>query len=102
MRETTNRNVIETFADTVTDTDTVIETVTDTSNTTNAFAQSNLQPQPKLTAEIKIEGTTFEVNGFFKTSGKTITEKLFGLMSKELDNQVVFCYNGGIPQEIRL
>ena len=67
-----------------------------------------LQPQPqhqnnpKLTVQTKIGGTIFEVNGFFRTSGKTISEKLFDLMSKELDNQEVFCYNGGTPQEQKL
>jgi len=58
--------------------------------------------QPKLTAEIKVEGTIFEVSGYFRASGRTITEKIFSLMSKDVDNQAVLCYAGNIPQNTRL
>jgi hypothetical protein len=74
----------------------------------NISAKNSLRPiirlaardnEPKLTTEINYEGTVYEVSGFFKTSGRTFSEKIFGIMSKELDKQAVLCYNRSIPQK---
>jgi len=52
----------------------------------------------ELAVEMKIGGATYKVSGFFRSSGKTIAEKMFGLMEKEVENRAVSSYNGGIPQ----
>jgi len=46
-----------------------------------------------------INGGTYVVNGFFKTSGRTLIEKFYSLMEKEVENPGCLCYNDDIPQE---
>ena len=43
---------------------------------------------------ITIGNTVYTARGFFKSTGKTLSEKLLRNMEKELDNGAVFCYNG--------
>ena len=43
---------------------------------------------------ITIGNTVYTARGFFKPTGKTLSEKLLRNMEKELDNGAVFCYNG--------
>jgi len=49
--------------------------------------------------ELDISGGTYIVNGFFKDKGKTVAEKFFGIMEKEVENPVKTRYNNDIPQE---
>ena len=68
------------------------------SKMTEPCSSSITHPLPPLSMEMNIAGATYKVNGFFKFSGKTITDKIFGLMEKELENKAVLCNNGVIPQ----
>ena len=49
--------------------------------------------------EISVGGGTYIVNGYFKLSGKTASEKIFDLMVKDVENLTFSRYNKDIPQE---
>jgi len=53
-------------------------------------------PQPM---EISIGSTTFVVNGFFKPTGKPLSEKLYRLMEKDVETAATAHYNDIIPKE---
>ena len=61
--------------------------------TTKDLLQS-LQPM-----EITIGSTTYIVNSFFKEFGKTFSEKLYGIMEKDIENAATACYNNSTPKE---
>ena len=42
----------------------------------------------------------YEVQGFYRASGEKITDKLFKLMEKELENYCDICHNESITQKI--
>ena len=56
-------------------------------------------PQPTQPMEINIGSTTFVVNGFFKQIGKTISEKLYTLMEKDVETTATARYNDVILKE---
>jgi hypothetical protein len=58
-----------------------------------SFAQST----PPM--EITIGNRTYVVNGFFKPTGKTISEKLYSIMEKEVEITGAARYNDFIPNE---
>jgi len=70
-----------------------------TDNEVNSMPSAEKATNSMPTTIMIIEGRTYEVNGFFKPKGKTISEKIYGIMSKEVDNQAVLCYNDNIPQD---
>ena len=49
--------------------------------------------------EITIGSSTYVVNGFFKLTGKTISEKLYRIMEKDIENAVMMRYNDIISNE---
>jgi len=49
--------------------------------------------------EINIGSTTFIVNGFFKDFGKTVSEKLYGIMEKGVEYAATARYNDNIPKD---
>ena len=51
------------------------------------------------TMVITIGSRTYFVNGFFKSTGKTVSEKLYNIMEKEVENADSTRYNDFIPQE---
>jgi hypothetical protein len=56
-------------------------------------------PQPTQPMEINIGSTTFVVNGFFKQTGKPLSEKLYRLMEKDVETVATARYNDIIPKE---
>ena len=42
---------------------------------------------------LKIGSTIYTARGFFKSTGKTLSEKLMRNMEKELEKEPIFCYN---------
>jgi len=56
-------------------------------------------PQTLQPMEITIGSTTYITNGFFKDFGKTVSEKLYGIMEKEVESPVTMRYNGIIPKD---
>jgi len=48
---------------------------------------------------ITIGNSTYAVTGFFKSTGKTVSEKLYRIMEKEVENADFTRYNNFIPQE---
>jgi len=42
---------------------------------------------------LKIGSTIYTARGFFKPTGKTLSEKLLRNMEKELEKEPIFCYN---------
>jgi|GEM_PF-5382298 len=70
----------------------IIEKITNTGNKVNTHKSIP-------TVEMTIGGVIYTVNGFFKNSGKTISEKFYGIMEKEVESPAVVRYNRDIPQE---
>ena len=60
-----------------------------------SFAQS----RPPMEMEIIIGNRTYVVNGFFKPTCKTISEKLYSIMEKEVEITGAARYNDFIPNE---
>jgi len=56
-------------------------------------------PQPMEPIEITIGNRTYAVNGFFKPTGKTLSEKLYTIMEKEVETPDIVRYNNIIPNE---
>ena len=49
--------------------------------------------------EITIGSSTYVINGFFKPKGKTLSEKLYRIMEKDIENAVMMRYNDIISNE---
>jgi len=49
--------------------------------------------------EITIGSSTYIVNGFFKDFGKTVSEKLYSIMEKDVESAATARYNDSIPKE---
>ena len=49
--------------------------------------------------EITIGSATYIVNGFFKEFGKTVSEKLYGIMEKDVEYAAAARYNDNIPKD---
>ena len=58
-----------------------------------------MKKESTISMEINIGSTTFIVNGFFKPTGKSISEKLYRLMEKEVETAVIARYNDIIPKD---
>jgi len=56
-------------------------------------------PQTLHPMEITIGNVTYITNGFFKDFGKTASEKLYGIMEKEVESPAIMRYNGIIPKD---
>ena len=58
-----------------------------------------MKKENTISTEITIGSTTFVINGFFKPTGKTLPEKLYRLMEKDVENAATARYNYSIPKE---
>ena len=58
-----------------------------------------MKKENTISMEINIGSTTFIVNGFFKDFGKTVSEKLYGIMEKGVEYAATARYNDNIPKD---
>ena len=49
--------------------------------------------------EITIGSSTYIINGFFKDFDKTVSEKLYGIMEKDVEYAATARYNDNIPKD---
>jgi len=49
--------------------------------------------------EITIGSSTYIINGFFKDFDKTVSEKLYGIMEKDVEYAATARYNDNMPKD---
>ena len=62
------------------------------------MATKKIRDSRMAAIEFNYGGATYIVQGFFKNSGKTINEKIYRLMERDLSDRGDLCYNKSISQ----